>query len=72
MTNQTNLRIRTMIQEAQILATEDNVLVRVAGERVCTILVDTLYELDTEADEVFSLLPEARRGHGGTRTSDLT
>lgn len=61
MDSQTIPRIRQMIAEATTLAADDNVLLRVAGERVCTILADTLYEIDTEAAEVFSLLPKARR-----------
>jgi len=58
-------RMRAIIAQARTLAADDNVLVRVAGERICAILADVLYEIDTGADEVISALPPARRDGSG-------
>lgn len=57
-------RMRAMIAEAHVLAASENVLVRIAGERVSAILADVLYEIDLEADEIISLMPPARRAAG--------
>lgn len=55
-------RINRMLGEAKVLAADDNVLVRVAGERIAVILADTLFEIDPGLPEVISLLPQLRRG----------
>ena len=53
--------IRHMISEAHMLAADEHVMVRVSGERIAVILADLLYEIDTDFEEVFSLLPTQRR-----------
>jgi hypothetical protein len=53
--------IRQMIAQAHQLAADPHVMVRVAGERIATILADLLYEIDPQQAEVFSLLPPQRR-----------
>ena len=53
--------IRHMITEAHRLAADENVMVRVSGERIAVILADLLYEIDTNLEEVFSLLPTQKR-----------
>ena len=53
--------IRHMISEAHMLAADEHVMVRVSGERIAAILADLLYEIDTDLEEVFSLLPTQKR-----------
>ena len=53
--------IHQMIADANILAAQDHVMVRVSGERIAVILADLLYEIDTGLAEVISLLPQQRR-----------
>ena len=53
--------IRHMITEAHRLAADEHVMVRVSGERIAVILADLLYEIDTDLEEVFSLLPTQKR-----------
>lgn len=53
--------INQMIRQAHLLAADEHVMVRVSGERIAVILADLLYEIDTDLDEVFSLLPTQRR-----------
>ena len=53
--------IRRMISEAHGLAADEHVMVRVSGERIAVILADLLYEIDTDLEEVFSLLPSQKR-----------
>ena len=53
--------IRHMITEAHTLAADEHVMVRVSGERIAVILADLLYEIDTDLEEVFSLLPTQNR-----------
>ena len=53
--------IRHMISEAHVLAADGHVMVRVSGERIAVILADLLYEIDTDLEEVFSLLPAQKR-----------
>jgi hypothetical protein len=55
------LLINQMINHAHRLAANDHVMVRVSGERIAVILADLLYEIDTDLDEVVSLLPVQRR-----------
>ena len=50
-----------MITQAHQLAEDPHVMVRVAGERIATILADLLYEIDPHQAEVFSILPTQRR-----------
>ena len=59
--NETLDLIHQMIANASILAAQDHVMVRVSGERIAVILADLLYEIDTGAAEVISLLPQQRR-----------
>lgn len=54
-------QLKRIAQEARHLAASDNVLVRVAGERICAIAADVLYEIEMDAPEVISLMPPARR-----------
>jgi hypothetical protein len=61
-------RMWAMIAEAGQLAADDNVLIRVAGERICAILADVLYEVDTGADEVIPFMPHARRTAPASRS----
>lgn len=53
--------IRHMIGEAHKLAADEHVMVRVSGERIAVILAELLYEIDTDLEEVFSLLPTQKR-----------
>lgn len=53
--------INQIICQAHLLAADEHVMVRVSGERIAVILADLLYEIDTDLDEVFSLLPTQRR-----------
>ena len=53
--------IRHMISEAHKLAADEHVMVRVSGERIAVILAELLYEIDTDLEEVFSLLPIQKR-----------
>ena len=53
--------IRHMISEAHSLAADEHVMVRVSGERIAVILAELLYEIDTDLEEVFSLLPTQKR-----------
>ena len=53
--------IKHMIAQSHQLAADRQVLARVAGERIATILADLLYEIDPDRDEVISLLPPQRR-----------
>ena len=53
--------IRQMITQSHNLAADPHVMVRVAGERIATILADLLYEIDPDLAEVISLLPPQRR-----------
>ena len=53
--------IKRMISEAHMLAADEHVMVRVSGERIAAILADLLYEIDTDLEEVFSLLPTQKR-----------
>lgn len=53
--------IQQMIAQSHQLAADQHVMVRVAGERIATILADLLYEIDPDRGEVFSLLPTQRR-----------
>ena len=53
--------IRHMIGEAHKLAADEHVMVRVSGERIAVILAELLYEIDTDLEEVFSLLPIQKR-----------
>ena len=53
--------IRHMISEAHMLAADEHVMVRVSGERIAVILAELLYEIDTDLEEVFSLLPTQKR-----------
>lgn len=53
--------IRHMISEAHRLAADEHVMVRVSGERIAVILAELLYEIDTDLEEVFSLLPTQKR-----------
>ena len=53
--------IRHMISEAHVLAADEHVMVRVSGERIAVILAVLLYEIDTDLEEVFSLLPTQKR-----------
>ena len=53
--------IEHMIEQAHRLAADPHVMVRVAGERIATILADLLYEIDPDRAEVISLLPKQRR-----------
>ena len=53
--------IRQMITQSHHLAADPHVMVRVAGERIATILADLLYEIDPDLAEVISLLPPQRR-----------
>lgn len=53
--------IRHMIGEAHKLAADEHVMVRVSGERIAVILAELLYEIDTDLEEVFSLLPVQKR-----------
>ena len=59
--NETLDLIHQMIANASTLAAQDHVMVRVSGERIAVILADLLYEIDTGAAEVISLLPQQRR-----------
>lgn len=53
--------VEHMITQSHRLAADRHVMVRVAGERIATILADLLYEIDPDRDEVISLLPPQRR-----------
>jgi hypothetical protein len=53
--------IEHMLTQSHRLAADQHVMVRVAGERIATILADLLYEIDPHRDEVISLLPMQRR-----------
>ena len=53
--------IKHMISEAHMLAADEHVMVRVSGERIAVILAELLYEIDTDLEEVFSLLPIQKR-----------
>jgi len=53
--------IRHMISQAHVLASDEHVMVQVSGERVAVILAELLYEIDTDLEEVFSLLPIQKR-----------
>ena len=53
--------VEHMITQCHRLAADPHVMVRVAGERIATILADLLYEIDPDRDEVISLLPPQRR-----------
>jgi hypothetical protein len=50
-----------MISQAHVLASDEHVMVQVSGERVAVILAELLYEIDTDLEEVFSLLPIQKR-----------
>ena len=54
-------KIKMIAAEARTLANSDNVFVRVAGERVATILADVLYEIDLDLESVLPILPVALR-----------
>ena len=59
--NPTIARLNHLLDEARSLAHDEHIMVRVTGERIAVILVDLLYEIDTERSEVISLLPAQRR-----------
>lgn len=62
MASNTNLEIiRRMISQAHVLASDEHVMVQVSGERIAVILAELLYEIDTDLEEVFSLLPAQKR-----------
>jgi hypothetical protein len=54
-------RLRRILTEANMLAGEDAVTLRVAGERIAVIAADVLYELDIDLPDVTSLLPSFKR-----------
>lgn len=56
-------RLRSILEEAKLLAAEEPVFLRVAGERIAAIVVDVLYELDPAADDLVSLMPPLRRNN---------
>jgi hypothetical protein len=59
--NQSLERLRRRLSEANMLAGEDAVTLRVAGERIAVIAADVLYELDFDLPDVTSLLPSFKR-----------
>ena len=54
-------RCKAVAAEAKTFAASDNVMVRVAGERIAAIIADLLYEIDVGLDDVTTLLPPMRR-----------
>ena len=54
-------KLKALITDANVLAGSDHVMVRVAGERIATLLADLLYEIDIALPDVVSLLPQVRR-----------
>ena len=49
--------LRIILAKAQALAASDDILLRVAGQRIAVIAADVLYETDMELSDVFALLP---------------
>ena len=54
-------RLRRILEEATLLAADEPVFLRVAGERIAAIVVDVLYELDPAAADLTRLMPSLRR-----------
>jgi hypothetical protein len=56
--------LRRILADANLLAAQDAVTLRVAGERIAVIAADVLYELDFDLPDVTSLLPTFKREQG--------
>lgn len=53
--------MREVLHVARELAASDHVMVRISGERIATIIADTLFEMDVTLEDFTTLLPPARR-----------
>lgn len=50
-------RLRAVLDHARHLAASDNLMLRVAGERIAVIVTDVLYETDLDLADPIALLP---------------
>ncbi len=54
-------RMHELSRIARELATSDHVMVRITGERIATIIADTLFEMDVTLEDFTTILPPAQR-----------
>jgi len=54
-------RLRDVLKHARELASSENLMLRVAGERIAVIVTDVLYEVDVDLVDPIALLPPMLR-----------
>jgi hypothetical protein len=54
-------RLREVLKHARYLAGSENLMLRVAGERIAVIITDVLYEVDVDIADPIALLPPMLR-----------